>query len=331
MSRFATIVLTASSTAITTTTAPRIFHRRFTPREDYPVRGSRRWEALGSGLEFDPRRVRRERDQVVEARERDQLDQLGWLPGPCELGPEVVGDGRVVVELVGEPDEQGLAGRPDGIARVCQDGCRDLALGEAHLPREDGGVDAPFVLASTARAGAVDHDLAIDRLELAEVEQIRPRRPEALEDVLVPGDGAKQLQRLDPGGIMRFRVLRERVGVRGLAGLDAGWWRRRSWRSSFASKTEAATISLLNPKRNPAPSPGRPVRGSRTGRPIMALLDLLGRRWTLRVLWELREEGLGFRELQARCDAMSASVLSQRLRELREAGIVAAGASGVNA
>ena len=62
----------------------------------------------------------------------------------------------------------------------------------------------------------------------------------------------------------------------------------------------------------------------------MALLDLLGRRWTLRVLWELREEGLGFRELQARCDAMSASVLSRRLRELREAGILAADASGVN-
>ena len=31
------------------------------------------------------------------------------------------------------------------------------------------------------------------------------------------------------------------------------------------------------------------VRGSRTGRPIMALLDLLGRRWTLRIIWELRD------------------------------------------
>jgi DNA-binding HxlR family transcriptional regulator len=54
----------------------------------------------------------------------------------------------------------------------------------------------------------------------------------------------------------------------------------------------------------------------------MALLDLLGRRWTLRILWELRSETLGFRELQARCDAMSASVLNQRLGELREAGVV---------
>lgn len=54
----------------------------------------------------------------------------------------------------------------------------------------------------------------------------------------------------------------------------------------------------------------------------MALLDLLGRRWTLRLLWELREERLGFRALQNRCDVMSPSVLSQRLSELQEAGII---------
>lgn len=56
----------------------------------------------------------------------------------------------------------------------------------------------------------------------------------------------------------------------------------------------------------------------------MAAFDLLGRRWTLRVIWELREGGLSFRELQARCEGMSSSVLNQRLRELREAGIVTA-------
>ena len=48
------------------------------------------------------------------------------------------------------------------------------------------------------------------------------------------------------------------------------------------------------------PRPGRRVRGSETGRPIMALLDLLGRRWALRVGWELRNGPLGFRELQRR-------------------------------
>ena len=70
------------------------------------------------------------------------------------------------------------------------------------------------------------------------------------------------------------------------------------------------------------PKPGSPARGSRSGRPIMALLDLLGRRWALRVLWELRESPLTFRELRSRCDEMSPSVLNTRLRELREAGVL---------
>ena len=70
------------------------------------------------------------------------------------------------------------------------------------------------------------------------------------------------------------------------------------------------------------PKPGKAVRGSRSGRPIMALLDLLGRRWALRILWELRGGPLTFAELQARCDAMSPSVLNQRINELRETRIV---------
>ena len=72
-----------------------------------------------------------------------------------------------------------------------------------------------------------------------------------------------------------------------------------------------------------AARPGRPVRGSRSGRPIMAALDLLGRRWALRVLWELRDGAQTFRQLRARCDEVSPTVLNQRLAELREAGIVA--------
>ncbi len=75
-----------------------------------------------------------------------------------------------------------------------------------------------------------------------------------------------------------------------------------------------------------APLPGRPVRGSQTGRPVMALLDLLGRRWVLRILWELREQPAAtFRELQVRCGNVSSSVLNERLRELREAGILTTG------
>jgi DNA-binding HxlR family transcriptional regulator len=55
----------------------------------------------------------------------------------------------------------------------------------------------------------------------------------------------------------------------------------------------------------------------------MALLDLLGRRWALRVLWELRaEDAPTFRALQEACGGVSSSVLAERLRELGEAGIV---------
>jgi DNA-binding HxlR family transcriptional regulator len=54
----------------------------------------------------------------------------------------------------------------------------------------------------------------------------------------------------------------------------------------------------------------------------MVLLDLLGRRWALRVLWELRDGPLRFRALRERCDEVSPSVLNDRLAELRDAGIV---------
>ncbi len=75
------------------------------------------------------------------------------------------------------------------------------------------------------------------------------------------------------------------------------------------------------------PRPGTPVRGSHTGRPIMALLDLLGRRGALRILWELRAGPLSFRALQDAAD-QNPSTLNARLKELREAGIVALGGEG---
>jgi DNA-binding HxlR family transcriptional regulator len=54
----------------------------------------------------------------------------------------------------------------------------------------------------------------------------------------------------------------------------------------------------------------------------MRLLDLLGRRWALRILWELREEPATFRALRDRCEDVSPSVLNTRLAELREAGVI---------
>jgi len=69
------------------------------------------------------------------------------------------------------------------------------------------------------------------------------------------------------------------------------------------------------------PRVGRPVRGSRSGRPIMVVLDQLGRRGTLRILWELRGEPLTFRALQAAA-ATNPSLLNTRLKEMRDSGWV---------
>ncbi|PSR66448.1 transcriptional regulator [Nocardia sp. MDA0666] len=69
------------------------------------------------------------------------------------------------------------------------------------------------------------------------------------------------------------------------------------------------------------PRPGVPVRGSTSGQPLMAAFDLLGRRWAITVLWELRGDPVGFRELRRSLPGISSSVLSTRLRELVAGGV----------
>jgi DNA-binding HxlR family transcriptional regulator len=54
----------------------------------------------------------------------------------------------------------------------------------------------------------------------------------------------------------------------------------------------------------------------------MALLDLLGRRWALRILWELKAGRQSFRALQESCGGPSPTVLNERLRELRESALI---------
>ncbi|MEP3073379.1 helix-turn-helix domain-containing protein [Maricaulis sp.] len=60
----------------------------------------------------------------------------------------------------------------------------------------------------------------------------------------------------------------------------------------------------------------------------MAVLELVGQKWMLRILWELRDAPLTFRALRARCDNVSPTVLNQRLAALREAGLVELGDDG---
>ena len=56
-------------------------------------------------------------------------------------------------------------------------------------------------------------------------------------------------------------------------------------------------------------------------RPVESVLDLLGRRWALRLIWELRRSSLSFSELRRQTE-ISPSVLSTRLEELARAGVV---------
>ena len=70
------------------------------------------------------------------------------------------------------------------------------------------------------------------------------------------------------------------------------------------------------------PFPGQPVRGSKTGKPIMALFDLLGRSWALGVLWQLSDGAVTFRQLQCKCEGVSPTVLNKRIKELTASGLI---------
>lgn len=54
----------------------------------------------------------------------------------------------------------------------------------------------------------------------------------------------------------------------------------------------------------------------------MVLFDVLGQRWTMRILWELREGRHSFRDIQSRCDFVSPTLLNKRLKTLREIDLV---------
>ncbi len=64
------------------------------------------------------------------------------------------------------------------------------------------------------------------------------------------------------------------------------------------------------------------IRETQTSARLAQVLDQFGRRWALRVIWELRREPLNFRALQAACGGISPGVLQTRLRQLRDMGLI---------
>jgi len=70
------------------------------------------------------------------------------------------------------------------------------------------------------------------------------------------------------------------------------------------------------------PIPGKPVRGSKSGNHLMALFDLLGRSWSMGIIWRLQEGPCTFRALQERCESISPTTLNKRLKELTQAFLI---------
>ncbi|MEP5339682.1 MAG: helix-turn-helix domain-containing protein [Algibacter sp.] len=70
------------------------------------------------------------------------------------------------------------------------------------------------------------------------------------------------------------------------------------------------------------PTPGKPVRGSKSGNHLMALFDLLGRSWAMGIIWKLNEGPCNFRALQERCESISPTTLNKRLKELTQSFLI---------
>ncbi len=67
---------------------------------------------------------------------------------------------------------------------------------------------------------------------------------------------------------------------------------------------------------------------TKSNRPIMILLDAIGKRWALRIMWELRDGPLTFRALQQASEMKSPTTLNARLADLRTLSIVEHGDQG---
>ncbi|MDD3762966.1 MAG: helix-turn-helix domain-containing protein [Nevskiales bacterium] len=52
---------------------------------------------------------------------------------------------------------------------------------------------------------------------------------------------------------------------------------------------------------------------------IAEIVDLLSKKWVMRIIWELRAGPLTFRQLQSACNDLSPTVLNNRLKLLRDA------------
>ena len=64
------------------------------------------------------------------------------------------------------------------------------------------------------------------------------------------------------------------------------------------------------------------MSNSTSSRPIMQLIDILGKKWVLRILWELNAGACTFRQLQSRCGDLSPTIINTRIKDLCAANFV---------
>lgn len=67
---------------------------------------------------------------------------------------------------------------------------------------------------------------------------------------------------------------------------------------------------------------GERLDGERGGCPVQRALSLVGAKWTLLILHELMERRRRFSELERALSGASPKVLTERLREMEQAGLV---------
>lgn len=55
---------------------------------------------------------------------------------------------------------------------------------------------------------------------------------------------------------------------------------------------------------------------------IQGLMEILGQKWVLRILWELSKEPSSFQVLQKQCGDLSPTIITKRLKLLQKQGFV---------
>jgi DNA-binding HxlR family transcriptional regulator len=71
--------------------------------------------------------------------------------------------------------------------------------------------------------------------------------------------------------------------------------------------------------------PGRPKSKHRSGCPVSTSLEVIGDRWSLLIIRDMMVRGFrGFKDLQQSGEGIATNILSDRLRKLQIAGIIAA-------